>query len=161
MSFLCCGVKYSKKDPETFYCIETDIIRNFTRTKIGENKVTKQVIETLYCKKNGCVKLHNKFFGRCKNGKIKILSVERLNGEAAIQFLKNTEAIRIRQPQKEPVISVPQAKKITICYGKVIDSVTQRARYINEMGWGHNSENIHSECVTVSDENLLLIKQSK
>lgn len=147
MSFICCGVIYSKKDPETFYCIETDIIRDFTKKEIGRTKVTKQIVETLYCKKNGCVKLHNKFFGRAKNGKLKILLCERLKGEEAIQFLKDTEKIRIRQPQKEPILSVPQAKKLTLCYGKFIDNETQRARYINEMGWGHNSENIHCECV--------------
>lgn len=154
MSFLCCGVKYSKSDIETFYCIETDIIRNFTRAKVGQNKVVKQIVETLYCKKNGCVKLHNKFFGRNKNGKMKILSVERLNGEAAIQFLKDTESIRIRQPQKEPVVIVPQAKKLTICYGKVIDSETQRARYVNEMDWGHKSQNEHYECKIIQSESF-------
>lgn len=148
MPFLCCGIKYSKNDIDTYYCIEIDIIKNFTRTKIGENRVTKQIVETLYCKKNGCVKLHNKFFGRNKNGKLKLLSVERLNGESAIQFLKETEHIRKRQPQAEPVKVIPQAKKIDMCYGKVIDGTTQRARYINELGWGYNSENEHCECRT-------------
>ena len=149
MPFLCCGIKYSKNDIDTYYCIETDIIKNFTRTKIGENRVTKQIVETLYCKKNGCVKLHNKFFGRNKNGKLKLLSVERLNGESAVQFLKETEHIRKRQPQVEPVKLIPQAKKLDMCYGKVIDGTTQRARYINELGWGHNSENEHCECRTM------------
>ena len=147
MSFLCCGVKYSKNDTETFYCIETDIIRNFTRKKVGQNKVVKQIIETLYCKKNGCVKLHNKLFGRNKNGTLKILAVEKLNGETALQFLKDTEKIRIRQPQKEPFKVVPYAKNIDLCYGKVINNETQRERYLNELAWGHNSQNIHTECV--------------
>ena len=151
MSFLCCGVKYSKNDIETFQCIETDLIRNFTKKKIGESKVVKQVVETLLCKKCYC------------NGKMKVLTVEKLQDNihtgkidpktgneiilnAATDFLMQTEKIRIRQPQKEPVKRIPFAKNIDLCYGKVIDNYTQRARYINEQGWGHNSEKIHSGC---------------
>lgn len=146
MSFLCCGVKYSKNNIETYQFIETDLIRNFTKKKIRETKVVKQVVETLYCNKNGCVKVHNKFFGRSANGKFKILEVERFNDVEAIEFLNSTEKIRIRQPQKEPTVHVPYAKNIDLCYGKILDNYTQRARYINEQGWGHNSEKIHSDC---------------
>ena len=163
MSFLCCGIKYSKSDIETFQSIETDLIRDFTKKKIGKSKVVKQVVETLLCKKCYYIKVHNKFFGRAANGKLKILEVEKLQdnihtgktdpktGEeiilnAATDFLMQTEKIRIRQPQKEPVKRIPFAKNIDLCYGKILDSYTQRARYINEQDWGHNSEKIHSEC---------------
>lgn len=163
MPFLCCGVKYSKNNIETYKSIETDLIRNFTKKKIKDDKVVKQVVETLLCQKCYCIKVHNKFFGRAANGKLKILEVEHLldnihtgktdpkTGKeiilnAASDFLMETEKIRIRQPQKEPSMHVPYAKNIDLCYGKILDSYTQRARYINEQGYGHNSKKLHSEC---------------
>lgn len=165
MSFLCCGLKYSKNDIETYWCIETDLIKDFTKKTIGKTKVVKQIVETLLCKKCYCLKVHNKFFGRSANGKLKILEVERFNdnvrsydsktGEifiknAATDFLAKTKNIRIRQPQREPIPIIHYAKYIDLCYGKILSSNTQRARYINETGWGHNSEVINSECKILS-----------
>lgn len=165
MSFLCCGVKYSKSDIETYWCIETDIIKDFTKKKIGESKVVKQIVETLLCKKCYCLKVHNKFFGRSANGKLKILEVERFQDNicsvdsqtgkeivrnAATDFLAKTEKIRIRQPQIEPIPFIPYAKNIDFCYGKILSSNSQRARYLNEQGWGHNSQEIFSECKILS-----------
>ena len=165
MSFLCCGTKYSKSDIETYWCIETDIIKDFTKKTIGNNKVVKQIVETLLCKNCYCIKIHNKFFGRAANGKLKILEVERFQDNvrkidsktgkeiivnAATDFLTKTENIRIRQPQKEPIPLIPFAKNIDLCYGKILSSITQRARYINEQGWEHNSSEIISECKVVS-----------
>ena len=149
MSFLCCGVKYSKNDIETFQCIETDLIRNFTKKKIGESKVVKQVVETLLCKKCYCIMkvlTVEKLQDNIHTGKIDPKTGNEIILNAATDFLMQTEKIRIRQPQKEPVKRIPFAKNIDLCYGKVIDNYTQRARYINEQGWGHNSEKIHSGC---------------
>ena len=146
MSFLCCGVKYSKSDIETYWCIKTYLIKNFTQKRIKNKKVSKQIVETLLCKKNGCTKVHNKFFERSANGKFKILEVERISGDKALEFLKNTETIRIHLPQIEPFKAIPMSKNIDICFGKVIDSQTQRARYLNDKGWQHGSKNIHVPC---------------
>lgn len=165
MSFLCCGVKYTKSDIETYWCIETDIIKNFTKKRIDGCRVIKQIVETLVCKKCYCLKVHNKFFGRAANGKIKVLEVEKFQdnvrkidpdtGEEIIlneatNFLTETEKIRIRQPQREPIPLIPFAKNIDLCYGKVLSSRTQRARYLNEQAWGHDSNEIFSECKIVS-----------
>lgn len=146
MSFLCCGVKYSKYDINTYWCIETYLIKNFTKKKIKNKKVSKQIVETLLCTKNGCTKVHNKFFERGANGKFKILEVERFSGNEALEFLKATESIRVHVPQIEPVKAIPTAKNIDICFGKVIDSETQRARYLNDKDWQQGSENIHVPC---------------
>lgn len=146
MSFLCCGRVYSKNDPETYQYIETDVIRDFTKKKIGKNTVVKQIVETLLCCKNGCTKVKNKYFGRGINGKLKILEVERLKGTEAINFLQETEGIRIRQPQKQPFPHIPFAKNIDLCYGKVTSSQSQRARYLNEQAWQQDSSEMISEC---------------
>lgn len=31
MSILCCGVKYSKNDADTYWCFDTDIIKPVTK----------------------------------------------------------------------------------------------------------------------------------
>ena len=81
-----------------------------------------------------------------ENGKFKILEVERFSGNEALEFLKATESIRVHVPQIEPVKAIPTAKNIDICFGKVIDSETQRARYLNDKDWQQGSENIHVPC---------------
>ena len=145
MSFVCCGVKYSKNDPETYWCIETDTIKIFTKKKVKDNKVCKEIVETLICKKNGCLQVHIKRFGQSK-GRFKILEVEKLSGDEAALFLINTESIRLRQSQICPIKMTPFSKRIPLCYGKFISSTTQRARYLNEQDWGFNSKVMYCEC---------------
>lgn len=145
MSFVCCGIKYSKNDPETYWCIETDIIKVFTKKKVKDERVFKEIVESLTCKKNGCLQVHVKHFGRL-NGKYKILETEKLRGDEAVQFLIDTKDIRIRQPQVQPAKPPLVSKNIPPCYGKVLSAYTQRARYINEEDWGYKSEVMFSEC---------------
>ena len=148
MSFLCCGIKYSKKDPDTYSCIDTDIIKNqFTKKSVKGEKVVKEIVETLICKKHGCLQVHVKRFGRFK-GKFKVLEIEKMKGDEAALFLMATESIRIRQPQIFPQKFIAVSKTIPPCYGKVLSANTQRARYINEQDWGFGSEVIYSECKT-------------
>nr|DAO85803.1 MAG TPA: hypothetical protein [Bacteriophage sp.] len=146
MTFLCCGIKYSKRDPETYWCIETDVIKNqFTKKSVKGENVCKEIVETLTCKKHGCLQVHVKRFGRFRN-KFKCLEVEKLSGEEAAQFLINTEKIRNRLPQAIPFKFISVSKTIPPCYGKTLSPYTQRARYINEQDWGFGSEVIYNEC---------------
>lgn len=121
MPFLCCGVKYSKKDPETYWCIETDLIKNFAFTKknINGDKVYKEIVETLICKKHGCMQVHIKRYGKFK-GSYKILEIEKLSGDKAALFLIETEKFRINQPQVCPIKSVPYAKHLPYVYLEII-----------------------------------------
>lgn len=121
MPFLCCGVKYSKADPETYWCIETDLVKNyaFTKKNVNGDKVHKEVIETLVCKKHGCMQVHIKRYGKLK-GRYKILEMEKLSGNEAALFLIETEKIRIRQLQICPVKSVPYAKRLPSVYLEII-----------------------------------------
>jgi len=107
--------------------------------------VCKEVVETLTCKKHGCLQVHVKRFGRFRN-KFKCLEVEKLRGDEAAQFLINTEKIRERLPQAIPFKFISVSKTIPPCYGKTLSPYTQRARYINEQDWGFGSEVLFSEC---------------
>jgi hypothetical protein len=139
--FICCGVKYSKIDPETYWCIETDLIKNyaFTKKDVNSVKIYKEIVETLVCKKHGCIQVHIKRYGKLR-GRYKILEIEKLSGNEAAQFIIETEKIRIRQPQICPFKTVPFVKNLDLCYGKTITPVQQRRRYANDKDWSNKFE---------------------
>ena len=144
MSFLCCGVKYSKNDPNTYWCIDTDIIEPALKKYASGAKIKKEIVETLTCKKNGCLKIKISRFGIVK-GQNTLLEIQELKGKEALQYLKDTSSVRKRQPLTCPLKKVPVKNKNDFIYGKVINSVTQRARYVNEQGFADNKK-IISEC---------------
>ncbi len=139
MPFLCCGVKYSVTDPETYWCIDTDVVSVPTKKKIDNRKIVKEVVETLNCKKNGCTKVQIARYFRLK-GELHIAEFEELKGRQAQDYLEKTSKLRIRQPQKCPVVNVPTLSKNDFVYGKVINSETQRIRYLNEQGWASDKK---------------------
>ncbi len=139
MSFFCCGVKYSKNDPETYWCIDTDIINAPIKKNVNNKRVIKEVVDTLTCKKNGCLKVQITRYGHDK-GKLRKLEVEELKGNRALDFLKETSKIRIRQPLKVPLVSIPKQSKNDFVYGKTLDRETQRRRYLSEQGWASSEK---------------------
>lgn len=134
MPFLCCGVKYSKNDPDTYWCIDTDILKTPTKKNVDNHRIVKEVVETLTCKKNGCTKIQVSRYYSFK-GKMHRAELEELKGMKAQEYLQRTSNVRIRQPQKCPMVSIPSSSKNDFVYGKVIDSETQGIRYLNEQGW--------------------------
>lgn len=135
MSFLCCGVKYSKNDPDTYWCIDTDILQKPTKKNVKNYKVLKETVEILTCKKNGCTKIQIFRYGHVK-GKLQLLEKpEELKGKRAFEYLQETSNYRIRQKTKIPLVNIPQGSKSDFVYGKVINATTQRIRYLNEQGW--------------------------
>lgn len=143
MPFLCCGVKYSKNDPDTYWCIDTDILEKPTKKNFKNLRVIKETVDVLTCKKNGCVKIQISRYGRLK-GKLQRIELEELKGKKAQDYLEQTSKIRIKQPARVPMINIPQGNKSDFVYGKVIDGTTQRIRYLNEQGWA-SSEVIKSK----------------
>lgn len=139
MSFYCCGIKYSKNDPETYWCIDTYIINSPTKKNVGNKKVIKEVIDSLTCKKNGCLKIQITRYGHVK-GCFKKLETEELKGNKALDFLKETINIRIRQPLKAPKKKIPSKIKSDFVYGKTINKETQKIRYLSEQGWASNEK---------------------
>ncbi len=133
MRFVCCGVLYSTNDPDTYWCIETYIMKHPTINIIGGKKVVKEIVYTLACKKNGCLKLEIHRYHK-SNGKLKLLATRTLIGEQAKKFLENTKDMRIRQPQCCPIQPQQYSKTIPWVYGKTIDGETQVARYLDESG---------------------------
>lgn len=133
MKFYCCGLTYSTQDPETYWCIETYILKRPVDAFIGNKKIVKQIIYTLFCKKNGCTKLELHSFAHV-NGTLKLVCTQAMKGKGARAFLERTKDMRIRQPQCCPLKKVQYSKKIPWVYGKTIDSQTQVARYIDESG---------------------------
>lgn len=134
MSFICCGIKYSKNDPDTYWCIDTDINKPVQKKYVGNDRVVKEVVDSLTCKKNGCLKVKITRYGILR-GRKKILEVESLSGRNAFDYLEATANVRERQPLACPMQSVPFSKYIDYCYGKVLSPTTQRARYLNEQDW--------------------------
>lgn len=122
---LCCGVLYSKKDINTYWCINTDII-SYPKETVKNKKVSKIIVETYLCKKCGCtiVKIY-------KYGDNKLLQTERLSGAEALEYLENTSKERKRQPQVIPLLKVKNSKIIPFVYGAVIGNEKQRPRYLN------------------------------
>lgn len=134
MSFLCCGVKYSKDDPETYWCIDTDILQKPTKKTIKNLKVIKETVDILTCKKNGCTKIQISRYGHVK-GKIKRIDLEERKGKWAFEYLEETSSFRIRQKTRVPLVNIPQSSRNDFVYGKTINGTTQRVRYLNEQGW--------------------------
>ena len=149
MAFLCCGVKYSKNDPDTYWCIDTDVLEKPTKKTIKNLKVLKEKVEILTCKKNGCTKIQIFRYGHFK-GKLQLLErPEELKGKRAQEYLQATSNFRIRQKTKAPLVNIPQASKNDFVYGKVINGTTQRIRYLNEQGWA-SGELIEAKIRTVT-----------
>ena len=111
MSFLCCGVKYSKNDPETYWCIDTYLINKRTG---------KEIVDVLTCKKNGCLKVQISKYDKNK----KLIEKQELKGNKAEKYLADTVKIRVKQPLICPIQKVAARTKNDFKYGKVIDSTT-------------------------------------
>jgi len=134
LSIICCGIKYSKNDIETYWCIDTDINKPVQKKYVGNNKVVKEVVESYTCKKCGSFVLRILRYSNFKNKK-RLVEQERLSGIDAVKYLEATRNVRQRQPQYFPYDKEIYCKTIPFVYGKFIDSETQRARYLNEAGW--------------------------
>ena len=134
MPFYCCGLKYSKNDPETYWCIDTYINKPVQKKYVGNKRVLKEVIDCLTCKKNGCLKIQIIRYGTFKGKKIQ-LEKEELSGKNAAQYLADTVNSRQKQEPVCPIKNVPIKKKNDFVFGKVINSTSQRARFLNEQGW--------------------------
>ena len=122
MSIVCCGIKYSKSDPETYWCIDTDVIKK---------KNSKIIVDTIACKKCGATIVSVTTYNLNK----KVIGRERFSGMKAIDFLQSTLKDRVRMPQHIPIKIIPYAKKLDFVYGKVISSTQQRPRYLNDQDW--------------------------
>lgn len=146
MSFYCCGLKYSKNDPETYWCIDTYLNKIIQKKYIEKKKVLKEVVDCLTCKKNGCIKIQIFRYGTEK-GKNILLEKEELSGKKASKYLADTISIREKQNQICPTKTVPIRKNNDFKYGKVLNSTTQRIRFLNEQGWAEK-EKIHSPVKT-------------
>lgn len=123
---------------------------------VGDKKIIKEIIYTLNCKKNGCLKLQIHRFIK-ENSKLKKAEVKHLNSTVALNFLKSTTNERIKLPQICPIKNVPNAKSIPWVYGKAIDGYTQVVRYIDESGNRKIIKNnkLHSEIIKT---NIKIIK---
>ena len=146
MSIVCCGVKYSKNDPNTYWCIETDINSPVQKKYVEKEKVAKEVVDTLVCKKCGAQVVIINRYSKLKNS-FKLLEKERLSGKKAKEYLNKTINVRKRQKMSCPIKKVPYAKHIDLCYGKAINDTTQRARYVNDLGWG--TKETYSSPITI------------
>ncbi len=133
MKFFCCGVVYSTDDPETFWCIEKYNLKTPEKAFVENKKVFKEVVYSLFCKKNDCTKIEIQRFVK-QNGQIILAEKQQLSGKKARNYLERTKSVRIKQPQCCPLKSVAYAKKIPWVYGKSIDGQTQIPRYMDESG---------------------------
>lgn len=162
MPFLCCGVRYTKTNPSTYDCIETDLIKTqtisdeiienvqeyvktnliatgidhfqnyqppeFIKREINKEKVIKEIVESLTCKKNGCRRVN---ITRYNSKNKKIGEVQELKGYEADFYLLALAQYKIskRLPQKSPLRTIPSAKKIPLVYGEPISPTKTRRRY--------------------------------
>lgn len=144
MSVICCGVKYSKNDPKTYWCIETDLLKPVQKKYVNNDRVVREVVDSYTCKKCGCLIVIVTRYGVLR-GRKKLLEKEKFTGVKAFEYLETTAKVREPQPMSCPLQPVPFSKYIDFRYGKVLDSETQRARYLNEQDWASN-EKIKAIC---------------
>lgn len=137
MPFLCCGVKYSKNDPDTYWCIDTYLIKEPIIKSVKNKRIIKEIIDVLTCKKNGCVKIQISRYARIQ-GVTKRIELEEIKGKKAQEYLEKTSKIRVKQPPVIPTVNIPKSTRNDFVYGKTIDGETQRKRYVNEQGWASN-----------------------
>lgn len=133
MKMTCCGVVYSTDDPSTYWCMQKYINKIMTKAYVNDNRVSKEVVYSVLCKKNGCTKIMILRYGSLEENLL--LERETLHGKKAMIYLHKTRNIRMAVPQKCPLQIVPISKRIPYVYGKAINSVTQGIRYLNEEGW--------------------------
>ena len=139
--FICCGVKYSKNDPNTFWCIESALISPCTKKNVGNSPVKKEVVDILHCKKNDCSKIKIFRYGKPNKDYI-LLETEELSGKKARQFLEKTAKYRTILPSQYPCKFVKSQKFIPMSYGYATDKEHLRMRYLSEDGY--SSETIYS-----------------
>lgn len=119
---------------------------------VSGQKVKKEIVETLICKKCGCLKIKIKRFAKApikiNKSNLKILQIVELTGDEALDFLSKTAKIRKRQPQICPVKKVYYSKRVPMSYAKTVSPTEQRMRYVNEQGWAYKSKVLKSEINT-------------
>lgn len=111
MKMFCCGLVYSTKDPETYWCIETYKFKKPLNSIIDGKKIVKEILYTLLCKKNGCTKIELHSYASDGNI-IKIIQKKEISGKGAISFLNKHNDLLVKQPQVCPIKAfVPSKKK--------------------------------------------------
>lgn len=120
MKFYCCGLIYSTEDPETYWCIQKYNIKTPVKPLWDNKKVVKEIVYTLCCKKNGCLKVEVHRYTK-ENGCLQLLEPQKMSGDKARKFLERTKDMRIRQVQSCPYQKISYSKKIPWVYGKALD----------------------------------------
>ena len=133
MTFLCCGIKYSKKDPLTYWCIDSYKIKPALQTAVKNVRVIRETADIVCCKKCGGVGVLVERCGMVK-GRLRRLEIERLSGVSALKYIESTINTRIKIKREFPLLNVPYSKE-TWYYYKNLDNQSQRRRYLNESGW--------------------------
>lgn len=162
MAFLCCGLNYKKNDIETYWCIETYLMKPVQKKYVDDVRIFSEVVETCICKKCGCQHLLIKRFGRAANGKKKLVETERMTGEAADLFILEKQKYLQLQEQKCPMPLIASATSLPYVYGFAIAPDKQRAKYNAALpqkdSWRNKFENgrwvadiFHSECRTIEN----------
>ena len=145
MTFLCCGLIYKKNDINTYWCIDTYLMKPILKKFVGTDRIFKELVEACICKKCGCQHVKIKRYGRAANGKIKLVETEILHGDAADLFLLEYSKYLILQEQKCPYPLIASAATIPFVYGHTIAPNEQRAKYIAALpqkeGWRDKFEN--------------------
>ena len=158
VSFICCGIKYTKNNPETYWCLQTDVIkpqavknevikqiqdnvtknmhscdkkyksREFIKKSVNGKKVQKEVVESLICKKCGCHKIKITRYGINKK---RLEEPEVFGGYEVTFYLNELLKLGVSKilPQIEPFEAIPSAKNIPFVFGSAISPTEQRKRY--------------------------------
>lgn len=150
MPIICCGVKYSKNDPDTYWCFESWCNTTPAKKTVKNERVRHEHIDSIVCKKCGALVIQINRYSNFHGFK-KLIEKERLTGKNAFDFLEKTKKTRVHVKNPYPIQNAPYAKNIDFVYGKVTSPITQRKRYLNEQGWA-DGEVIKNECVSISEE---------
>lgn len=129
-----CG-EFVDKDKDlhrlSYYRVKTPTIQ-YTRKN---ERIIEEYFYTFVC--NKCLRDVVYIVRRARNaiGGRKAVMPEILVGLSAIEYLQKTENNRINKTHELTHNPQPYSRVMDLCFGKTINSTTQRRRFVNETGW--------------------------
>ena len=146
MNFICCNVKYSTCDPETYMYIKRYKLSRPSKKSVKNKNVLREIVYVLDCFKCsdsfGGKKIQIRRFGKVDNKSIE-LERKDLSGKYAKRYLRDNEKFMIEMPQLTPFKKYHVfTKYIPMTYVQHIKTLSNgieidiaRKRYINNVDY--------------------------
>lgn len=112
---------------------ESYIPREFIKKRIDDKPIIKEMVQSLTCKKNGCIKVKiTRYYLDEKNKNKKIGNDEEFKGNEAYFYIDAIMRLNIgkRLKQRNPLKAIPSATKIPPIFPEAISKTEQKLMYL-------------------------------